>query len=130
MPDALARWTQSPDDPTLGGDVVAYELARGPGPNATAVVATVAATAAAGDTEAVDAPGPGTWFYRVRAVSAAGRRSTWSNEASVTVSPLVPHAVVVRLLAAPGVRGRLRAAPGVTVSLRAAPRITATLTAP
>lgn len=86
MASLLLRWSQSADDPSLGGDVASYEIARGPGPNPVSVVASVPATPAAGDTAHTDFTLPGTYFYRVRAVDGAGNRSPWSNEVSITVT--------------------------------------------
>lgn len=86
MTDVRIEWTQSPDDPTLSGDVVSYELAREPGPNPIAVVAIIPASADGQDTNHVEKLTGGTWFYRVRAVNVQGRRSAWSNEAKITVS--------------------------------------------
>ena len=86
MASLQLRWEQSTDDPSLGGDVASYEVARSTGPNPVAVVATVPATPAPKDTNYTDFTLPGTYFYRVRAVDQNGNRSVWSNEVSVTVT--------------------------------------------
>jgi hypothetical protein len=87
LADLRIAWVQSDDDPTLDGDVVAYELARATSPNPVSVVATIAAGVDQDDTLHLETLPPGTYWYRVRAVDAAGNRSVWSDEASVTVLP-------------------------------------------
>ena len=79
-------WVASADDGAGDADVVAYEVARAASPWPTAVVATVAATPAPDDTVHTDDPGLGTWHYRVRAVDAAGNRSTWDAGVVATVT--------------------------------------------
>ena len=103
MADLRIDWTQSPDDPTLSGNVVSYQLARSTGPNPTAIVATIEATADPDDTAYTETLAPGTYFYRVRAVDSAGRHSLWSNEATVTITAktTLHHRFIAAVVARP-----------------------------
>lgn len=85
MADLRIEWVQSADDPSLGGNVAAYELARSTGPNPVTVVANIPATAANGDTVYTETLVTGTYYYRVRAVGSTGKRSLWSNQVQIFV---------------------------------------------
>jgi hypothetical protein len=114
MATVLLIWQPSPDDPTFGGNVAHYSVRRSNGPNATAEHATVAATAEEGDTFFLDENvAPGTYFWRVNAVSDAGRQSAFSNEVSLTISSEMAEAVIIL---------RLGAVPRLPVALAASSR--------